>query len=117
MKWETCTEKPIDAALITLPISHVVDSTKPILAEASAPRCPTMEASMKNIMTVVIWANIEGILKLTISLSFSFCGMGWPLRMFANSASLFLFPNIPYFNDAKLIDFRVNHKKNDSIFL
>ena len=81
-------------ALRTLPISHAVDSISPILAEASAPKWPTMPASMKNIITVVSCASIEGILRLMIKLSFSLRDMGNPLRMFANKASLFLLPNI-----------------------
>ena len=81
-------------ALSTLPMSHAVDSISPMLAEASAPKCPTMPASMKNIITVVICANIDGTLKLTMSRSFSPCVMGNPLRMLANNLSLLLLPNI-----------------------
>ena len=58
-------------ALMTEPMSQVVLSIRPMLADASAPRCPTMEASIKNIITVVIWARIEGMLNPTIRLNFS----------------------------------------------
>ena len=63
MKWATCTEKPTDTAERMEPISHVVVSIRPMLADCAAPRCPTMAASMKNIITVVIWASIDGMLK------------------------------------------------------
>ena len=65
--------------------SHVVDSIKPILAEAAAPRCPTMEASMKNIIMLVICASIDGILNPIIRLSFSPVVIGSPLRIDAIS--------------------------------
>lgn len=81
MKCATCTENPVAAALSKLPINQVVDSISPMLAEASAPRCPTMEASMKNIITVEICANIEGMLSPTIRLSFSRRAMSRPKRM------------------------------------
>lgn len=35
-------------------MSQVVVSMRPMLADAAAPRWPTMAASMKNIITVVI---------------------------------------------------------------
>ena len=71
MKCATCTEKPIFAAEASPPISHPVVSTSPMEAEALAPRCPTIEASMKNITVAEICARMEGILRLTMSQSFS----------------------------------------------
>ena len=94
IKCATCTEKPVEAAINTLPNNQIVGSMRPILAEAAVPRCPTMLASMKNIITVVSCANIDGILKLTMSRSFSPRVMGNPLRMLANNLSLLLLPNI-----------------------
>ena len=60
------------------PISHPVDSTSPMAAEALAPRCPTIEASMKNITVADICARMEGILKLAMSQSFSLCVIVFP---------------------------------------
>ena len=71
IKWATCTEKPMFAADPNPPISHPVVSTSPIAAEAFAPRCPTIDASMKNITVADICAKIDGILKLTMSQSLS----------------------------------------------
>ncbi len=44
--WATCTEKPVAAALSNPQNSHVVVETRPMEAEASAPRLPTIEASI-----------------------------------------------------------------------
>ena len=68
-----------------------------MLADASVPRCPTMAASMKNIMTLVICASIDGMLSPTMRLSLSRNVNGCPLRMLANNASLFVI------QDAKLL--------------
>ena len=76
------------AALVMLPISHVVLSIRPIDAEASAPKCPTIAASMKNMSTLVICANIDGMLRLTMSCSFSVIVICAPLRMLASKASV-----------------------------
>ena len=89
MKWATCTEKPSDAALVMLPMSHVVLSTRPMAAEAPAPKWPTIEASMKNMSTAVTCAKIDGMLRLTISLSLSLVVIDRPSRMSASNASLF----------------------------
>ena len=102
IKWATCTEKPIEAAAVTLPNSHVVLSTKPIEADASVPKWPTMEASIKNINTVVICARIDGILNSTIKLSFSPRVNVLFSRIFANKASLFLLENIPLYSRTKI---------------
>ena len=89
MKCATCTEKPIDAAEVILPNNHVVDSTNPIEADGPAPKCPTMEASMKNINTLVICANIDGILNETMRFILSAVVNGFPLRIASSSMSLF----------------------------
>ena len=81
MKWATCTEKPIFAAEARPPISQPEVSTIPMAAEAFAPRCPTIEASMKNITVAEICARIEGILRLTMSQSFSLCVIVRPSRI------------------------------------
>ena len=94
MKWATCTEKPMETAVEILPQSHVDDSISPIAAEARVPRWPTMAASMKNISTVVICANIEGMLKSTIRLNISLRVISsWP-RIFASNISLLRIKNI-----------------------
>ena len=49
MRWATCTLKPTDAADSIPPKSQVLVDIRPIAAEASAPRLPTMEASMYTI--------------------------------------------------------------------
>ena len=95
MKWAACTENPSDMALVMLLKSQVVDSTRPMLAEASAPKCPTMEASMKNIITLVICASIDGILNSTIKLSFSLVLRACPSRILASNLSVVFLPNIP----------------------
>lgn len=74
MKWATWTEKPVDVAPSTLPISQVVDSTRPMLADAAAPKWPTMAASIKNIRTVVIWASMDGTLVSIMSRNLSRVG-------------------------------------------
>ena len=81
MKCATCTENPMFAAEPSPPISQPVVSTSPMAAEAFAPRCPTIEASMKNITVAEICARMEGILKLTMSHSFSRCVIVRPSRM------------------------------------
>ena len=96
MKWATCTEKPVAKALSRLPISQVVDSMSPMLAEASAPKCPTIEASIKNIMTVEICASMEGILKPTMRFSFSPRCMERPARIDSIRYSVFLLYNIMF---------------------
>lgn len=101
MKWATCTEKPMDAATVTLPNSQVVLSTKPIDADGLVPKCPTIDASMKNISTVVIWARMDGMLNCTIKLSFSPFVITLPSRMLANSASVLVVENISFLYVAK----------------
>lgn len=81
MAWATMTPKPKDAAPVSEPKSHVVESTMPTAAEASAPSRPTMEASIKNISVEVICANIEGILSPMMRASFSRLDMSFPSRM------------------------------------
>ena len=81
MEWATCTENPMLAAEASPPSSHPVVSTSPMAAEARAPKCPTIEASMKNMMVADICANMDGILRLMISLSFSPCVISRPSRM------------------------------------
>ena len=94
MKWAVCTEKPIEAAPASPPKSQMALSTKPMAAGASAPRLPTIAWSMKNIITLVICANIEGILNKYIKLSFSAFVIASPLRILPSSMSLFFFANI-----------------------
>ena len=69
-------------------MSHSVDSTNPILAEAAAPKCPTIAASMKNMSTTVICASIDGTLSSTIRSSFSRVVICLPMRIFSSNSSL-----------------------------
>lgn len=46
IKWAACTLKPIETEPTSDPKSQVAGSTRPMEAEASAPRLPTIEASM-----------------------------------------------------------------------
>ena len=71
IQWATCTENPMFAAEASPPISHPVVSTSPMAAEAFAPRCPTIEASMKNITVAEICARMLGILNCVMSANFS----------------------------------------------
>ena len=89
MKCATCTEKPMFAADARPPISQPVVSTSPMAAEALAPRWPTIEASIKNMTVAEICARIEGILRLTMSQSFSLWVIVRPSRMYDRSSSLF----------------------------
>ena len=81
MKWATCTENPMLAAEASPPISQPVVSTSPMEAEALAPKWPTIEASMKNITVAEICARMEGILRLTMSQSFSLWVIVRPSRI------------------------------------
>ena len=81
MKCATCTENPMLAADARPPSSHVVVSTRPMAAEARAPRCPTIEASMKNITVAEICARILGMERLTMRRSFSPCVIVFPSRI------------------------------------
>ena len=71
MKCATWTENPREAACDRPPMSQPVVSTSPMAAEAFAPRCPTIEASMKNITVAEICARMEGMDRLTMSHNFS----------------------------------------------
>lgn len=102
MKCATWTEKPIDAALVILPNSHVDDSTRPMDADACAPRRPTIEASIKNIITLVICARMDGMLNPIIRFSFSLPVIGLPSRIAASNMSVFLMFNVFLFECAKV---------------
>ena len=90
MAWATWTLNPMLAAEASPPNNHPVVSTIPMAAEAFAPRCPTIAASMKNMTVADNWARIDGILRLTISLNFSLCVNSRPSRIYA-SKSVFSF--------------------------
>ena len=70
MRWATCTEKPEAAALSSPPKSHVVVDTKPIAAEASAPRLPTIDASIYCITIDDNCATTAGTLSITAKRTF-----------------------------------------------
>ncbi len=67
-----CIEKPDATAPHTPPKSHVELDTRPIEADASAPRLPAMEASVYCIITEVTCAIIAGILRKNTSWNCSF---------------------------------------------
>ena len=96
MKWAVCTEKPIEAAPASPPKSQMVLSTKPMAAGASAPRLPTIAWSMKNIITFVICAKIDGMLNKPIRLSISPRVMSSPERILPSRNSVLAFDNICY---------------------
>ena len=77
-KWETITKKPVAQAVVSPPNSHVVVETMPIDAEASAPRLPTMEASMNCIKIDDNWEMMAGILNCTVSMSCCPSDIGCP---------------------------------------
>jgi hypothetical protein len=91
------------AAELNPPSSQVVVSTIPMAAVACAPRCPTIAASMKNITVADICAKMLGILKLTMSLSFSACVIVRPSRIYDNSSSLLLGMDVVLITAAKLL--------------
>ena len=71
-----------------LPMSQVVDSVSPMAAEASAPMLPTIDASMYCMMVVVSCARMAGVLRSSISRSWSAVVMGLCWRMRCKSSSL-----------------------------
>lgn len=66
----TCTEKPVAAAPHKPENSHVLVDTSPMEADASAPRCPTMEASIYCITMEESWAITAGTLSSIARRSF-----------------------------------------------
>ena len=71
MRCATCTEKPADTAVVTPPNSHVLEATRPMAAEASAPSAPTMAESIYCMAIVVICVRMAGRLSCQTSRS---CG-------------------------------------------
>lgn len=69
--WATCTEKPVEQAEHKPPKSHVVVVTNPMEAEASAPRLPTIEASIYCMTMEENWATTAGTLNHAASSSLS----------------------------------------------
>ena len=66
---DTCTKNPVAQAYMSPAKSHVVVDTSPIDAEASAPRLPTIEASMNCIRMEDSCEMTAGILNCTVSLN------------------------------------------------
>ena len=65
MRWATCTEKPVAAAEHSPPSSQVVLATRPMAAEALAPRLPTMVASIYCMAVEESCASTAGMLRRT----------------------------------------------------
>ncbi len=66
-RWATCTEKPMVMVEHTPQNIHRLEFISPTEAEASAPRWPTIEASIYCIMIVDNWAMIAGTDSLAVS--------------------------------------------------
>ena len=101
MRWATCTEKPEAAALSSPPKSHVVVDTKPIAAEASAPRLPTIDASIYCITIDDNCATTAGTLSITAKRTFCPADIVRPSRIIASNLSASVF--ILIIQSAKLI--------------
>ena len=86
-------EKAVAAAAHTPLKSQVVVDTRPMDAEASAPRLPTIEASMYSMTIEESWASIDGTLNRTINSSRCLQLIGLPERIdSSNMYSFLLFP-------------------------
>ena len=94
--------EPAAAAEQILPISHVVVSIKPIDADASAPRLPTIDASIYCIIVVVSCAKMAGVAKLSTRRACWPRVIGLLLRIMHSSWSFCLFIFINYISSAKL---------------
>ena len=68
----TWTENPAETAEPTPPINHVLVDTRPIAADAFAPRLPTMAESIYCMAMVVIWVKIAGTLSSQTRWSWGF---------------------------------------------
>lgn len=88
MAWATCTENPVAAAEHDPLNSHVVVDTSPMAAAASAPRLPTMAASMYCIRMDDNWAMMAGTLSIRVSCSCWRVVIGSPWRMRASRESV-----------------------------
>ena len=96
----TCTLNPTEAAERMPPNSQVLVDMSPIAADASAPRLPTMEASIYTITIYESWASMEGILSRTIKASRCLHDNDLPLRTISsNIASVFIY----YLNRSALL--------------
>ena len=84
----TCTEKPVAEAVQTPQNSHVEVDTSPMDADASAPRLPTMAASIYCITMYETCARTDGMLSLAVSSSCCRRLICLPSRMRASRASV-----------------------------
>lgn len=80
MRWATCTEKPEAAATHSPQKSQVVVDTNP-MAAASAPRLPTIAASMYCMMMYETWVTTAGMLSRAVSSNCCPGVMGLPSLM------------------------------------
>ena len=87
----TCTEKPVAAATHNPQKSHVVVETKPIAADSSAPRLPTIAASIYCMTMEESCAIIAGTLNCTVRRNCWDRVIGLPSRIMARRASLRIF--------------------------
>ena len=67
IRWAIWTENPVAQADRIPQKSHVDVETRPMAADASAPRLPTIDASMYCMAMAEIWATIAGKLKSAVS--------------------------------------------------
>ena len=85
----TCTENPVAAATQSPQKSHVVVETSPIEADASAPRLPTIAASIYCITMEESWAMTAGTLSCTVRRNCCPNVIGFPSRIIASRPSVF----------------------------
>ena len=67
MRWATITEKPTISAWHKPLKSQVLEATRPMDAEASLPRRPTMEASIYCMAMEESWARMAGTLNCSVN--------------------------------------------------
>ena len=91
MYWAACTVKPVQQARRSPPKSQVLEATRPMDADAEAPRLPTIEESMYSMTTSVICARIAGMESCMIRRSCSPPVRGSPFRRRSSSRFCFMF--------------------------
>ncbi len=88
MRWATCTENPVETEAHNPQKSHVVVDTNPMEADASAPRLPTIAASIYCMIMAESWVTMAGTLKAAVRRNCSPKVMGRPSRMRASKPSV-----------------------------
>ena len=85
-----CTKNPVAQASVSPPKSHEVVETSPIEADASAPRLPTMDASMNCMRMEDSCEMMAGMLSCTVSFSCCPKVIGCPFLTSSRSLLLLL---------------------------